>query len=148
MPKTSQLPEPQTSSRPPLWGSILDAKIDQNGIQNKTKLKTIFKNEKNAFQEPLGAVLGRSWGAPTSKIVLPCSMALVFSKITFFVNIALGSPSWPPKMPEMTPTWHPKTSKNQQKSISKNDRNLDRHQDEFCASLGPIRRNALASWGD
>ena len=35
-----------------------------------------------------------------------------------------------------------------QKSMSKNDRNFDRPQDEFFGSCWPIRRNALASWGD
>ena len=38
------------------------AKIDQNRIQNETKFMMIFKSEKVALQEPLGAVLGRSWG--------------------------------------------------------------------------------------
>jgi len=42
----------------PFW----EPKIDQNGTQNESKFNTIFKSEKNALQEPLGAVLGRSWG--------------------------------------------------------------------------------------
>ena len=43
-------------------GPILGPKIDQNGTQNASKVKTIFKSEKVALQDPLGAVLGRSWG--------------------------------------------------------------------------------------
>ena len=39
-----------------------EAKIDQNRTQNESKFKMIFKTEKIALQEPLGAVLGRSWG--------------------------------------------------------------------------------------
>ena len=35
-------------------------KIDQNRTQNESKFKTIFKSEKVAPQEPLGAVLGSS----------------------------------------------------------------------------------------
>ena len=35
--------------------------IDPNRIQNESKFETIFKNEKVALQEPLGAVLGQSW---------------------------------------------------------------------------------------
>ena len=47
---------------PLLFGPILDAKINQNRTQNESKFKTIFKSEKVALQEPLGAVLGSSWG--------------------------------------------------------------------------------------
>ena len=38
-----------------------DPKIDQNRTQNESKFKTMFKSEKVALQEHLGAVLGRSW---------------------------------------------------------------------------------------
>ena len=63
------------------FGSILDAKIDQNGIQNESKFKTIFKSEKNALQEPLGAILARSWGRSELQNHAPTAAALVFSKI-------------------------------------------------------------------
>ena len=53
---------PQKILHPKFFGPILSAKIDQNRTQNESKFKTIFKSEKNALQEPLGAVLGRSWG--------------------------------------------------------------------------------------
>ena len=49
-------------SVPCLLGGRWEAKIDQNRTQNESKFKTIFKSEKVALQEPLGAVLGRSWG--------------------------------------------------------------------------------------
>ena len=54
----------QTRIRPVpslFWGSFLGPKIDQNRTQNESKFKTIFKSEKVGRQEPLGAVLGRSW---------------------------------------------------------------------------------------
>ena len=41
----------------PSW----EPKTDQNRIQNESKFQTMFKSEKFALQEPLGAVLGRSW---------------------------------------------------------------------------------------
>ena len=47
---------------PSFWGGIWEPKIDQNRTQDESKFKTIFKSEKVALQEPLGAVLGRSWG--------------------------------------------------------------------------------------
>ena len=65
---------PQKILDPSFFGSILDAKIDQNGIQNESKFKTIFKNEKNALQEPLGAVLGRSWGILEATLGPPRSL--------------------------------------------------------------------------
>ena len=60
--KKGQLPDPSTSNRPLLWGGFWELKIDQNGIQNESKFKTIFKSEKIALQDRLGAVLDRSWG--------------------------------------------------------------------------------------
>ena len=45
-----------------VWGHFGRPKIDQKRPQNESKFKTIFKSEKVALQEPLGAVLGRSWG--------------------------------------------------------------------------------------
>ena len=47
---------------PKFFGRDLGAKIDQNRSQNESKFKTIFNSEKVGLQEPLGAVLGRSWG--------------------------------------------------------------------------------------
>ena len=61
MPKKTQLPHPSTQFPPRSSGGLWRLKIDQNRIQNGSKFKTIFKSEKNALQEPLGAVLGRSW---------------------------------------------------------------------------------------
>ena len=68
--KPDQLSDPSKLSHILFWGVILGAKIGQNGIQNESKFKTMFKSEKVALQEPLGAVLGRSWAPPTSQIVL------------------------------------------------------------------------------
>ena len=59
--KKKQFPDPSTQFPPRLWASILEVKIDQNRMQNESKIKTIFKSETNALQEPLGAVLDRSW---------------------------------------------------------------------------------------
>ena len=53
---------PQKILHPIIFGPMLGPKINQNRIQNEPKIETIFKSEKNALQEPLGAVLGRSWG--------------------------------------------------------------------------------------
>ena len=44
------------------FGGFRGPKIDQNRTQDESKLKTIFKSEKNALQDPLVAVLDRSWG--------------------------------------------------------------------------------------
>ena len=52
----------QGGHRPNLWAPQRKPKSSQNGTPNATKFKTIFKSEKVALQEPLGAVLGRSWG--------------------------------------------------------------------------------------
>ena len=60
MPKKGQLPDPSTQNHVPLWGAFWEAKMDQNRTQNESKFKTIFKSEKVALQEPLGAVLGLS----------------------------------------------------------------------------------------
>ena len=43
------------------WAPILAPKSVQDGTQNESKSKTIFKSDKSALQERLGAVLGRSW---------------------------------------------------------------------------------------
>ena len=60
--KKDQLQDPNTHQRRDMKEGFGEPKIDQNGIQNESKFKTIFKSEKIALQEPLGAVLGRSWG--------------------------------------------------------------------------------------
>ena len=60
--KEERFRERKRTSGVKLTGHILEAKINQNRIQNESKFKTIFKSEKVALQEPLGAVLGRSWG--------------------------------------------------------------------------------------
>ena len=39
------------------WEGFWEPKIDQNRTQDESKIKTIFKSEKNRLQEPLGAVL-------------------------------------------------------------------------------------------
>ena len=43
-------------------GGFVEPQIHQNRTQNESKFKTIFKSEKVAVPERLGAVLGRSWG--------------------------------------------------------------------------------------
>ena len=57
-------------------------KSTQNGTQNESKFKTMFKSEQVALQEPLGAVLGRSWGILEailgSKYALPYTRASVW----------------------------------------------------------------------
>ena len=51
-------------------GGVGEPKSTKSYTQNETNFKTMFKSEKVALQEPLGAVLGRSWAPPTFKIVL------------------------------------------------------------------------------
>ena len=60
--KTDQLPDVKKVNLARLWRPILEPKIDQNGTQNESKIKTIVKSEKVALQELLGAALGRSRG--------------------------------------------------------------------------------------
>ena len=64
---------PSTSRH--LWPSKKETKIDQNRFQNESKIKTIFKGEKDALQEPLGRLLGRFGhhvGRPKSAPVWEC----------------------------------------------------------------------------
>ena len=105
MPQKDQLPDPQTSSRPSTWDSILGPKIDQNRTQNESKIKTIFKNEKVALQEPLGAVLGRK-NVPKS---VPTIGICENNEDAFFIDLG---PTWQAKVPKMNPRWHPKTTPN------------------------------------
>ena len=63
---------------PKFFRRDLGAKIDQNRTQNESKFKTIFKSEKVALQEPLGAVLGRSWGI--LGVILGSNMALRYTR--------------------------------------------------------------------
>ena len=62
MPKKDQLPDLKKENHLDFWDPFLEPKIDQNRTQNESKFKMIFKSEKVALQERLGAVLGRSWG--------------------------------------------------------------------------------------
>ena len=57
----NKLPDVKNDDRPLRFYLILEPKSIQNGTQNESKFKTIFKREKVGLQEPLGAVLGRSW---------------------------------------------------------------------------------------
>ena len=59
--KTKQFPTQHGTTHPKVLGSQSAPKIDQNRTQNEAKIKTMFKSEKVGHQEPLGAVLGRSW---------------------------------------------------------------------------------------
>ena len=130
MPKKDQLPNPQMSSHPRQWGATWDPKIDQNRSQNESKFKTIFKSEKIALQEALGALLSRSWahlkvhfGHFLVEIVEPVKNR------DFRQNVVprhVLDPTWPPKVPKMTPRRRPRRAKIDQKSMSKNDQNLDR----------------------
>ena len=58
----------------------------QIGFQNEAKFKTIVKSEKVALQDRLGAVLGRSWAPPTSKIVLWPTRRSFFQKSHLFTK--------------------------------------------------------------
>ena len=62
MPKKDQLPDPSMSNRPPHLGGFGVPKSIKNATQDESKIQPICKSEKIALQEPLGAVLGRSWG--------------------------------------------------------------------------------------
>ena len=74
MPKKGQLPDLSTQNLAPLWGTFWEPKIDQNRTQNDSKFKTIFKSEKIALPERLGAVLGRSWGVLEAILGLQISL--------------------------------------------------------------------------
>ena len=133
-----------------LWGLIWDAKIDQNRPQDESKFKIIFKSEKVALQEPLGAVLSRSWSILEailgSKIALRYWNSQYFVKIHVFTLISFQDAFWTelgptcsPKRPKMTPTWRPKTTQNRPKIVSKKwskFRSLLRRQ-ECAFGVGP-----------
>ena len=98
-----------------MLGGVLGAKIDQNRTQNESKFKTIFKSEKVALQEPLGAVLGRSWAPPTSQIVLWPTRRSFFEKIHFGKQSHLEAQLGLQKGendPKMAPQNDPKSIKN------------------------------------
>ena len=59
--KKTNIQIPIRSHHPDFRGGVWHPKIDQNRTQDESKFKTIFKIQKIALQEPLGAVLGRSW---------------------------------------------------------------------------------------
>ena len=73
MPKKDQLPDPSMSSLPPHLGGFGKPKSIKIGTQDESKFERIFQSQKIALQDPLGAVLGRTWGI---------SKAILGSKIT------------------------------------------------------------------
>ena len=66
-------------------GRLWAPKIDQNRTQNESKFKTIFNSEKVGLQEPLGAVLGRSWGI--LEVILGSILALRYWNSYYLVKI-------------------------------------------------------------
>ena len=108
-----------------IWGSksvSMGPKIDLNQNQNEFKFKTIFKSEKEALQEPLGAVLGRSWGGSDLQNRAPMQHgARFFKNLSFWTNRAckpiLAAKS-APNGPNLAPQNDPKSTPNRcQKSI-------------------------------
>ena len=61
-PKKINFQTPQCRVTLLTWGGFGRPKSIKNATRNESKFKTIFKSEKVALQQPLGAVLGRSWG--------------------------------------------------------------------------------------
>ena len=105
-------------------------KSDQNGTQNRAKSKTNFDIEKEALQDHLGAVLGRSWvifGRPLGSFLLIFHWFLkLFVKVHFFQKMSLQEPSWTelgpiwvdfglPNGSNMGPKTHPKSIKKHDK---------------------------------
>ena len=110
----------------------------------------------NSVLEPswvdLGPFWRPSWG---QKRRFRIGKRSTSEKITFLMWIGFQNafwnelgPSWLPKGPKKPPKGPPKTAPNGQKSISKNNQNFDRFSRPAFCRFGPVRRNALASWGD
>ena len=96
-------------------------KRHQNGTPNGAKSKTNFDLKKQALQDRLGAVLGRSWvifGRPLGSFLLIFYWFLNgFVKIHFFQKISLQEPSWT----ELGPTWVDFGTKNGAKMAPQSD---------------------------
>ena len=110
----------------PKKGAKRDPKWHQNGTQNEPKSKTNLDIEKEALQDRLGAVLGRSWvifGRPLKSFLLIFHLFLkLFVKINVFDEDwnprAIRTQTWSKKGAKMAPTWLPKRIK---KTIQKYD---------------------------
>ena len=82
----------------------------------------IFKSEKVALPEPLGAVLGRSWAPPTSQIVLWPTRRSFFEKLHFCKQSHLEAQLGLQKGendPKMAPQNDPKSIKNRCQKMTK-----------------------------
>ena len=152
MPQKHQLPNPTWGLPWKFLDSTKGPKNNQNRTKNGTDFKTIFKSEKMALQQALGALLGRSWahlkvhvGHFLVEIVEPVKNPHFRQHV---VPRHVLDPTWPPKVPKMTPRRPPRRAKIDQKSMSKNDQNLDRCSRPAFRRFGAARRNAVASWGD
>ena len=105
------------------FGEPKSTKID---TQHESKFKTIFKSKKLLSQslvEPswpdLGAFWRPSWG-PQNRCGI--GRRSVWWTFTFLMKISFQAaswtelgPTWPAKVPNMTPRWRPKTTPNRPK---------------------------------
>ena len=124
----------QKCSRRPL-------EIDQKSDSRRSKIQTIFKSEKIALQEPVGAV----WDPKNVSQSVPAVGNSANYEDAFFGDLG---PTWPPKVSKMTPRWRPKRPQSDQKAMSKMIKILIEKKMARATIFGAARRHALASWGD
>ena len=100
-------------------GRFGDPKWNQEGTQNAPKSKTKTKMKKEGFEDALGTLLGRSWAASISKIVLSPRAGLVFLKNDVFEQIKCQEATWA----ELGPTWASKRVQNGAPKRAKTEQN-------------------------
>ena len=102
-------------------GAKRDPKSGQNGTQNEPKSKTNFDVEKEALQNRLGTVLGRSWvifGLPLGSFLLIFHWFFkLLMNIHCFQHISVHKQSWS----ELSPTWADLGTQNGAKTAPKSD---------------------------
>ena len=129
----------------PKRGAKRDPKWHQNGTQNEPKSKTNLDIEKEALQDRLGAVLGRSWvifGRPLGSFLLIFHWFLkLFVKIHFFQKISLQEPSWT----ELGPTWVDFGTQNGAKMAPKSDPKTIKTDDESLSFFGIEKRAKMSA---
>ena len=100
-------------------GPYWSAKIDQTRIPNQSKLKTVFKSEQVARQEPLGAILGRSWGI--SEAILGSKFALRYSRALVTIHVFDVDQLSRRVLDRTWPILAAKSAKNDPMMVSQND---------------------------
>ena len=74
----NHFPDPKLEKTLFVLERVWEPKVGKNDTQNESKFQTMFKSAKVAIQEPLGAVLGRSWGILEG--MLGSNMALRYTR--------------------------------------------------------------------